>query len=438
MIFKTFDSDIDKISAKWGIFGKSFNDIGNAIIGRISDINKGFQATDDLVGSIKNSDSIWKRLYPSKETIQSQLIDVDSVIPKIDSDNFDFDNWINRLNEVDKKVKSNKVSWQDFSNSLDDNQKWIAKWGEETQGTIRTQEGLIKANQAARDAAIAHNAALKQQTLSAKAGQVALKGLAIAGNIAVSFGISLAIEGLIKLSESLSNTLDKQKEKLEETKNSISSYESEIDELQSKISENQKKIDEINANPLDIVDKNTLSTLKDENAELTQQLETIKAIKSDAKELAEVQTIQILENTSTITGLMQLINSLKEGKIFEEGFFDGLHNLNTGGLGFMHGFEDLKKGNYVKAVLKGVEGVVAPVGFIDALVAKKENELSPTEETEEQIKKVSELRTELQNLEKQRGSMDEEKYKKKHAELTEEFTNEQTALISKIKSLQTY
>ena len=78
MIFKTFDSDIDKISAKWGIFGKSFNDIGNAIIGRISDINKGFQATDDLVGSIKNSDSIWKRLYPNKETIQSQLINVDS------------------------------------------------------------------------------------------------------------------------------------------------------------------------------------------------------------------------------------------------------------------------------------------------------------------------------------------------------------------------
>ena len=78
MIFKTFDSDIDKISAKWGIFGKSFNDIGNAIVGRIKDINKGFQATDDLVDSIQNSDSIWKRLYPSKETIQSQMIDIDA------------------------------------------------------------------------------------------------------------------------------------------------------------------------------------------------------------------------------------------------------------------------------------------------------------------------------------------------------------------------
>ena len=28
------------MSAKWGIFGKSFNDISNAISGKISDINK--------------------------------------------------------------------------------------------------------------------------------------------------------------------------------------------------------------------------------------------------------------------------------------------------------------------------------------------------------------------------------------------------------------
>ena len=128
MIFKTFDSDIDKISAKWGIFGKSFNDIGNAIVGRISDINKGFQATDDLIGSIKNSDNVWKRLYPSKEIIQSQMIDVESIVPKIDSKTFDFNGWINRLNEVDKKVKENKLSWQDVSDTLNDNQKWIAKW----------------------------------------------------------------------------------------------------------------------------------------------------------------------------------------------------------------------------------------------------------------------------------------------------------------------
>ena len=151
MIFKTFNNDIDKMSAKWGIFGRSFNDIGTAIVGRIRDINKGFQSTDDLIGSIKDSDSIWKRLYPSRESIKSQFIDVDTLYPKIDNDNFDFDKWINELNDIDKQVKAGTKSWQDYSNGLKDNQKWIAKWGQETEGQIRTEKDLIQANQKARE-----------------------------------------------------------------------------------------------------------------------------------------------------------------------------------------------------------------------------------------------------------------------------------------------
>ena len=241
MIFKTFDSDIDKISTKWGIFGKSFNDIGNAIVGRISDINKGFQATDDLIGSIKNSDSIWKRLYPSKETIQSQIIDVDSVIPKIDSDNFDFDNWINRLNEVDKKVKSNKMSWQDFSNILDDNQKWIAKWGEETQGTIRTQEGLIKANQSARASAIAHNAALKQQTLGAKAATIAMKGLAIAGNMLASYLLTKVITAYSDYKNKIHEIADESSKQASQS----SEYVTKLNDLQKELKNGTKSSDEL-------------------------------------------------------------------------------------------------------------------------------------------------------------------------------------------------
>lgn len=62
------------MSSKWGIMGKSFNEIGTSIVGKIDDIKKGFQATDDLFGSIKDSNSIRKRLYPNKESIQSKLL----------------------------------------------------------------------------------------------------------------------------------------------------------------------------------------------------------------------------------------------------------------------------------------------------------------------------------------------------------------------------
>ena len=173
------------------MFEKSFNDIGTAIIGRINDINKAFQATNgDLIGSLKDSDSIWKRLFPSKESIKEKLIDVDSLIPEIDKETFDFDHWINELNDTDKQVKNGTKSWQDYSNGLKDNEKWIAKWGQETEGQIRTQKDLINANKKAREAAIAHNNALKEQTLGAKAATVATKALSVALNMVAMWAIT--------------------------------------------------------------------------------------------------------------------------------------------------------------------------------------------------------------------------------------------------------
>lgn len=173
------------------MFEKSFNDIGTAIIGRINDINKAFQATNgDLIGSLKDSDSIWKRLFPSKESIKEKLIDVDSLIPEIDKETFDFDHWINELNDTDKQVKNGTKSWQDYSNGLKDNEKWIAKWGQETEGQIRTQKDLINANKKAREAAIAHNNALKEQTLGAKAATVATKALSVALNMVAMWAVT--------------------------------------------------------------------------------------------------------------------------------------------------------------------------------------------------------------------------------------------------------
>ena len=40
MIFKTFDGSVDKISSKWGIFGRSFNSIGTAICDKIISCNE--------------------------------------------------------------------------------------------------------------------------------------------------------------------------------------------------------------------------------------------------------------------------------------------------------------------------------------------------------------------------------------------------------------
>ena len=201
------------------------------LIGRITDIKNAFQATNgDLIGSLKDSDSIWKRLYPSEESIKEQLIDVDNLIPENDKNKFDFDGWINDLNNIDKKVKAGTLSWQDYSNRLDDNEKWIAKWGRETEGQIRTQSDLVKANQQARASALAHNEAIKAQTFSAKAGKVALQALATAGNMlamwVISKGIELTVKGIDYLASASKHAAESAQALASEMNASISSMSS--------------------------------------------------------------------------------------------------------------------------------------------------------------------------------------------------------------------
>ena len=239
---------------------------------------------------------------------------------------------------------------------------------------------------------------LEKTTLSAKASQVALKGLAMAGNMFLMWGISEAIEGVIKLADELTESLEEQKEKLEKTQSEISDYEGQISDLENKISENEKKIDEINSNPLDIVSKNTLTTLKDENTELHQQLELVKSLNNTAKELAEDTTVQILENTAKITGLTQSIKALESGDIL------GAFKATDNGLGgFINAFNKFSDGDIHGGLGKVWEGASTSSGNVPLMLYNwfsphKENEQSPTEEASAQITEIKKLYDDLRNV----------------------------------------
>ena len=47
MIFKTFNSDIDNMSSRWGMFGKSFSDIGNTITTKWKQVTDYVTITND-------------------------------------------------------------------------------------------------------------------------------------------------------------------------------------------------------------------------------------------------------------------------------------------------------------------------------------------------------------------------------------------------------
>lgn len=120
-----------------------------------------------------------KRLYPTKKEIESQLIDIESSIPKIDDDQANI--ILNQIESIENGTNSEIKSFQELYNTGNKQNQWIAQYAQQTQGQIRSTEDLIKANQNARASAIAYNDALRQQTLGAKVASVAMKTLSSIG-----------------------------------------------------------------------------------------------------------------------------------------------------------------------------------------------------------------------------------------------------------------
>jgi len=245
MIFRTFENnDIDKWTAKIGLFGKSFNDVIDSINKRKLDIDN--LMSSGLVASHsdakKQIGGLFSYLY-SKKDIKSQLIDVDSVFPKIDTSNVD--EIKTKIVKMSKSVSDGKKTWQELFDVLPVGEKHFAELGKQMEGQIITEDGLISANEKARASAIAHNNALKQQTLGAKAANVALKGLAMAGNMLVSLGISAIISLAIKGLYNLAHAADNAKESAESFSNSFKSMNEEFTSNDSKLSDLQKQYDKL-------------------------------------------------------------------------------------------------------------------------------------------------------------------------------------------------
>ncbi len=182
------------------MFGRSFHEIGSAISGRAGDIKRDLQATHSLAASLRGSDSVFRRLYPAKASIASQLIDVDVEYPKIDKDSFNAKYWLNKLSLTEKKIQKGNQTWQEYYHSLDDSEKWIAKYGQRTQGQVRTEGDIFRGNEELRQEALAHNEALQAQTFSGRAKSFASRSFAAAGNMfaftAVMEGIQFAIQAV--------------------------------------------------------------------------------------------------------------------------------------------------------------------------------------------------------------------------------------------------
>ena len=208
-IFKTFDSDIDKASAKIGVFGKSFNEIFEARNKRRLDIdNLMYYEGKTFKEAKKDVDSFWSYLYQKKEsfdwrkTASGEIVNsenIDSYISEITPVR------ANTLAEEIAAVQRANGSWSEFYNTLSEGEKkYVVDLVKNTEDLSKlTGDDLVKANQNARQAAIAHNAALKQQTLGAKAAKFALSALATVGNMLLITAITKGVEWLVTYNQRL-------------------------------------------------------------------------------------------------------------------------------------------------------------------------------------------------------------------------------------------
>lgn len=248
MIFKTFENnDVDKWTAKIGLFGKSFNDVIDSINKRKLDIDN--LMSSGLVSSYsdakKQVGGLFSYLYPKKD-IKSQLIDVDTMYPKIDTSNVK--EIKAEIIDMSKSVSDGKKTWQELFEALPVGKKHFAELGQQMEGQIITEEGLITANEKARDSALAHNNALKQQTLGAKAANFALKGLVIAGNMIATWVASEVLSGLYKMSQTSEEVANKAQTlgaSFSSTKSELKDYKEQIKTLYTTINDSGSSIDEV-------------------------------------------------------------------------------------------------------------------------------------------------------------------------------------------------
>lgn len=148
----------------------------------------------------------------------------------------------------ESNIKSNQLveEFQTFKDIMDDT-GMSAKEVADILGNDLSPEisSYVKTSKDGKLSTEGFNKSIGNLSLGAKAGQVALKGLAMAGNMLVSLGISAIISLAVKGLDNLVHAADNAKESAESFSNSFKSMNEEFTSNDSKLSDLQKQYDEL-------------------------------------------------------------------------------------------------------------------------------------------------------------------------------------------------
>lgn len=277
MIFKTFDSDKDTFSSKFGILGKSFEDIGN----RFKKVSDELIVTNDY--TISNIANAWKNSSIKKDLSDKFIITKSDIADKLkDLSVYEKDpsDILNKLSKVNEASKIDTTAWQKYFDTLAEGEKWQVKFVQENDLTKVSLDDVKNAQNAAKQSAIAYNNGLEQMTIGAKAANIALEGLKMAANMIAGMLIAEGIQLAVTAIDNYIHRVEKANEAMNEAVSEYDSAKTALKDTTSQLEEQNKRIDELNKkDKLTYVEQEELDKLK----EATRQLELQKNIEEKEK-----------------------------------------------------------------------------------------------------------------------------------------------------------
>lgn len=227
---------------------------------------------------------------------------------------------VETLNSIKNGTNSAYDSIDQYLTYLSNNGKpYIKDYVKANQNQVYITEDVIQASKDARAAQIAQNEAVKEGTLSFKAGQIALKGLAIAGNMVAMWAITKGIELAVTAIDNYIHRVEKANEAMSEAVSANESAKSALEDTTKELDEQNKRITELQSKgTLTYVEQEELDKLKETTKQLQLQEDIEKRkVKQTEKDQAD-KTVTAYEKQY---GKNEISSSSVQDKLSETKFY---------------------------------------------------------------------------------------------------------------------
>lgn len=237
MILKTFNSDLDGILNKLGFSERSIAEWGKQI-------KTSFSEAEGIVN--KFNAAIKTAFIAPKDYIKNEAGEIvtkdniDSYIPELTTDKAREE--LLNLQNMQQEINKTKGSWDTYNDCFKgENRKYLLDYAKANNVLEVSVDDLKEANIKAREATISHNKRLQQMTIRAKAAELGMKALSMAGNMIVSWAIGEVINLAVKGFDNFVNAADKAKEKGKNALSEIQSLNKEVKDTNESIEANKDK-----------------------------------------------------------------------------------------------------------------------------------------------------------------------------------------------------